>query len=102
EVAGGFIENVYRLQFINVSESPLTLHLGASGLPGLTAVTADHGEETIVIEPASNRLVPIVVRAPALEVEPGLHDIEFEVEGTIDNNGREVIRSERSSFYVPK
>lgn len=102
EVAGGLIENVYRLQFINVSESPLTLHLGASGVPGVTVVTADHGDDTVVIDAASNRLVPVVVRAPALEVNPGLYDITFEIEGVIDATGREVKRSERSSFYVPQ
>src|SRR5690606_37347591 len=35
EVAGGLIENVYRLQVINTSESPLTLQLDASGVPGM-------------------------------------------------------------------
>src|SRR3546814_20512564 len=33
EVAGGMIENVYRLQFINTSESPVVLELSAKGLP---------------------------------------------------------------------
>ena len=33
EVAGGLIENVYRLQIINTSDSPLRLRLSAEGLP---------------------------------------------------------------------
>src|SRR5690606_12816704 len=69
EVAGGMIENVYRLQFINTSESPVELTLGASGLPELSIMTADHGATTVHVDPASNRLVPIVVRAPAGKVD---------------------------------
>ena len=34
EVEGGMIENVYRLQIINASESPVALQLGAQGLDG--------------------------------------------------------------------
>src|SRR5690606_12936142 len=50
EVPGGMIENVYRLQFINTTESPLTLTLVASGLPELTVITADHAATSITID----------------------------------------------------
>src|SRR3546814_675032 len=53
EVAGGMIENVYRLQFINTSESPVVLELSAKGLPKLSIVTADHGTSTVNVEPAT-------------------------------------------------
>ncbi|HUG58450.1 MAG TPA: cytochrome c oxidase accessory protein CcoG, partial [Candidimonas sp.] len=76
EVAGGMIENVYRLQFINTTESPLTLTLSASGLPELSIMTADHGATTVQVDAASNRLVPIVVRVPVEQVKPGLYDIK--------------------------
>src|SRR5690606_34811452 len=101
EVAGGMIENVYRLQFINTSESPVNLVLSADGLPELSIMTADHGATTVHVDPASNRLVPVVVRTPAGQVSPGLHDIELNVVGTYDD-GREATVVERSSFFVPK
>src|SRR5690606_19618732 len=64
EVAGGLIENVYRLQVIYTSESPLTLQLDASGVPGMVVTPADHPEQQVVVEGSSNRLVPVVVQAP--------------------------------------
>jgi cytochrome c oxidase accessory protein FixG len=101
EVAGGMIENVYRLQFINTSESPVSLALSAHGLPELSIMTADHGATTVHVDPASNRLVPIVLRAPAGKVSPGLHDIELTVVGKYEDE-REATVVERSSFFVPK
>jgi polyferredoxin len=41
EVAGGFIENVYRLQMMNASEHSLVLSVRAEGLPGLSVKFAD-------------------------------------------------------------
>lgn len=101
EVAGGMIENVYRLQFINTSESPLTLTLSASGLPELSIMTADHGATTVQVDAASNRLVPIVVRVPVEQVEPGLYDIKLTAAGQSEE-GREATVIEQSSFFVPK
>jgi polyferredoxin len=101
EVAGGMIENVYRLQIINTTESPLTLTLSASGVPGISIKTADHAATSVSIDSASNRLVPVVVRAPAQQVKPGLYDIELKaVAQSVD--GRETTVVERSSFFVPK
>ncbi len=101
EVAGGMIENVYRLQFINTSESPVTLTLSAEGLPELSIMTADHGANTVHVDAASNRLVPVVLRAPAGQVAPGLHDIEMKITGEYED-GRKAEVAERSSFFVPK
>lgn len=101
EVAGGMIENVYRMQFINTSESPVSLTLRAEGLPELSIMTADHGASTVEVDAASNRLVPIVLRARAGQVTPGLHDIEMKIEGEYEN-GRKAVVVERSSFFVPK
>ncbi|HUG59028.1 MAG TPA: cytochrome c oxidase accessory protein CcoG, partial [Candidimonas sp.] len=101
EVAGGMIENVYRLQFINTTESPLTLTLSASGLPELSIMTADHGATTVQVDAASNRLVPIVVRVPVEQVKPGLYDIKLTAAGQSED-GRETTVVEQSSFFVPK
>lgn len=101
EVAGGIIENVYRLQMINTSESPVTLRLHASGLPELSIATADEGTDTVEVAPASNRLVPVVVRAPAQALTPGLHQIELTTVGDYGPE-REVTVVEQSSFFVPR
>ncbi len=100
EVAGGMIENVYRLQFINSSESPVTLDLGASGVPGLTIATTG-GATQVRVEGSSNRLVPVVLRAPAQGLAPGLHDISFTGVGTRAPDDVTTV-VEQSSFYVPQ
>jgi cytochrome c oxidase accessory protein FixG len=101
EVAGGMIENVYRLQLINTSERPVTLELSASGVPGLTLETADRGVSEVVVEGSSNRLVPIVLRAPAELLDPGLYDIAFKAVGTRTPDDVDTV-VEQSSFYVPR
>ncbi|MFT0533481.1 cytochrome c oxidase accessory protein CcoG [Castellaniella hirudinis] len=100
EVAGGQIENVYRLQIINSSEAPIDLELSANGVPGLTLLTADHGASTVRVEGSSNRLVPIVLRAPVGDLKPGLYDIRIETVGIRGPDDTTQV-TEQSSFYVP-
>ncbi|WP_275253806.1 FixG Ig-like domain-containing protein, partial [Achromobacter xylosoxidans] len=100
EVAGGMIENVYRLQIINTSDSPLRLRLSADGMPGL-AVRAGQGESDVVdVEAAANKLVPMVIRAPA-GAEPGAHPITLRARAH-DQENRPVETDEAASFYVPE
>ena len=101
EVPGGMIENVYRLQIINTAEESLSLDLSAAGIPEITLTLADGTSSKVMIDPASNRLVPIVVRVPVGQADSGLHDIELHAEA-VSEEGREVRVVERSSFYVPK
>jgi cytochrome c oxidase accessory protein FixG len=101
EVPGGLIENVYRLQIINSAETPVELDLSASGVTGLSLQTADQGATRVRVEGSSNRLVPVVLRAPAQGLTPGLHDIRIEAVGTrAPDDSTTVI--EQSSFYVPR
>jgi len=126
EVAGGLIENVYRLQIINASENELVLSLKATGLPNLTVQVADQpalrqsiaGIATqsapasiqtpvaqdashLVIPPASNRMVPVVVRAPADAGSPGSYPIQFLTTSTAtDGHVIQEVR-EPSSFIFP-
>ncbi|HUH60460.1 MAG TPA: cytochrome c oxidase accessory protein CcoG [Candidimonas sp.] len=101
EVPGGIIENVYHLQVINSAETELTLTLSASGVPEISVMTADRAADQLIVKPASNRMVPIVVRAPVDQVKPGLYDIELKTVAHSDD-GRETTVVERSSFFVPK
>jgi cytochrome c oxidase accessory protein FixG len=101
EVAGGMIENVYRLQVMNASEQTMHLTVSATGLPDVSVSMPELQAESLVIEPASNRLVPIVVHAPASTLSTGLHEIELLIMGRL-SAGEVSITTERSTFYVPK
>jgi len=96
------IENVYRLQIANTREEPVQIVLSVSGLEGIEILNADNGTNKVIIEPASNQLVPVVIRAP---YEPaltsGMHPIEIEI-STDPVVGREESAKERSNFYVPQ
>ncbi len=126
EVAGGMIENVYRLQIINASEKELELSLHAIGLPGLMVSVADQPAlrthagvpsglpvpgtvqsaviqtaSHLVIPPASNRMVPVVVRAPADSGSPGSHHIHFVTTSTAPDGHVVTEVREPSSFIFP-
>lgn len=100
EVSGGLIENVYRLQLMNAAETPLTIHLGAEGIDGVSISTPEHGT-SVHLAPASNQLVPVVIRAPAENLDPGLYDIRIYVDGTTSAGQAQSV-SEETRFYVPQ
>jgi len=93
------IENVYRLQLINTSDTPLTLRLSAEGVPGLAVLAGQQGSDTVEVEAAANKLVPMVIRAPA-GTQPGAHAITLRARGQ-DGEHRPVETDEAASFYVP-
>ena len=70
-VAGGKIENVYRLQIMNATDSDQQFHITASGLPGLTMEPTAN----IVIEPTQSRWIAVTVRAPYEVAASGSHPI---------------------------
>lgn len=93
-VDGGKIENVYRLQIMNATETLQRYSVTVSGLPGLE-VTSDRQ-----IEVAATESRWMVVRAllPADATEPGSHVIKFRIDSLdIDEHD-----SEKSTFIVPK
>jgi len=97
EVAGGLIENVYRLSIMNASEEPLALTLHAQGAPGLTIQTAQGGAN-LQLDAASNALIPVVVRAPVGVLTPGLHALTI----TLQSQDGQTQATEKTSFYVPQ
>lgn len=101
EAPGGWIENVYRLQMINAAEEPLTLTIQATGLPNLEVLIGQQRTSHITLEPAANRLEPVIVRMPASEAQAGLHEIKFVAEGK-SSGGNEIGLQEKSSFVVPQ
>lgn len=116
EVAGGMIENVYRLQLINASEQPLVLSLGVEGLPGISVALADRSAVPLVgvkqsitsesashieVGRASNRLIAVVVRAPVEGARPGSQPIKF-ITKSLGADGAVLTEiNEASSFIFP-
>lgn len=93
-VAGGQIENVYRLQVMNATESSQSYRISVSGLQG---IAVDSGE-TFTVEPTQSRWVPVRVRLPVQGAAPGSHPIRFEIE----NLGSLAHVREKSVFLVPR
>ena len=93
-VGGGRIENVYRLQIMNATESTQRFHISVSGLPGLKVVS----EPDVEIESTLARWVAVRVEAPPEAAAPGSVPIQFE----IDAPGLNAKLEEKSVFIVPR
>lgn len=93
-VAGGQLENVYRLQIMNATEQPQRYRIAANGLPGLTVVSEAESE----VGPAESRWVAMRLRIPYGSAPAGSHPIHFEI-GTASGDARV---SEKSVFLVPR
>jgi polyferredoxin len=93
-VAGGKIENVYRLQLMNATESTQRYKISASGLPGL----AVSSENVVTVGSTESRWVAVRLQAPFDAAMPGSHAIQFEVEA-LDTPDR---LTEKSVFLVPR
>ena len=94
ELAGGVIENVFRLQIMNVTESELRLHVQVDGLPGLQVVS----EEELIVAPAQSRWFVLRLQLPPGQATPGSHPIHFEIDGQDDTR----VLKEKAVFIVPR
>ena len=92
-VAGGKIENVYRLQVMNATEATQQYRVAVSGIPGLTM----NSHETIQVESTQSRWVPVRVQLPYEGAVPGSHPFRFEI--TALDSGEKI--DEKSTFLVP-
>ena len=93
-VAGGQLENVYRLQIMNATEAPQRYRISASGLEGLTVAS----EPEVEIGPAESRWVPVLLRIPYGSASEGSHAVHFEVQ-TVQGAAHV---SEKSVLLVPR
>jgi polyferredoxin len=93
-VAGGRIENVYRLQIMNATESAQHYKISVNGLPGLQ-ISSDN---VVLVESTQARWVAVRVQAPADAAAPGSHVIRFEIDA-LDLAGH---LTEKSAFMVPQ
>ena len=101
-VEDGRVENVYRLQLMNASESAQRFRISVSGLPGAKLVGA--GE--VGVGAAESRWVPVAVQVPAEAAQragAGAHAIEFQIEQlSAVGESAQWQRNERSTFVVPR
>ncbi|HSI55017.1 MAG: cytochrome c oxidase accessory protein CcoG [Ramlibacter sp.] len=93
-VAGGKLENVYRLQVMNATEGPQRYRITAQGLAGLAVAS----EVEVVVGPAESRWVPVRLQIPYGSAPPGSHTIHFDI-GTVSGDAH--VR-EKSVFLVPR
>jgi cytochrome c oxidase accessory protein FixG len=98
------IENLYRLQLMNATETPQRLAVGVAGLSGaILQLTGDANAHAVVLEPAQARWVTLAVRLPlaaAQTLGPGAHPMQSEVRW-IDADTNPTVQ-ERSTFIVPR
>jgi cytochrome c oxidase accessory protein FixG len=93
-VAGGKLENVYRIQVMNATEQEQTYRIGADGLPGLAVAS----EDTVTVGPAESRWVAVRLQVPYGAAPSGSHPIHF----NIAVQGGDAQVSEKSVFLVPR
>jgi cytochrome c oxidase accessory protein FixG len=92
-VAGGQVENVYRLQVMNATELAQNYKIAVSGLPGLTVTS----EDLVMVEATESRWVGVRVQMPYDAAPAGSHPIQFEIAA----QGAPAHVSEKSVFLVP-
>jgi len=93
-VAGGKLENVYRLQIMNATEQPQRYRISATGLEGLTIAS----EAEAAVGPAESRWVAVRLQIPYGSAQPGSHPIHFTIAAA---EGDDRI-NEKSAFLVPR
>ncbi len=93
EVAGGFIENIYRLQVMNTTEKDRRFRVMVEGLPSAVV----DGDSIIEMSGASTRTATVKVRVKAGELPSGTHKLRFVVDAEDDAH---VVVSEKSVFIV--
>ncbi|QJR14227.1 cytochrome c oxidase accessory protein CcoG [Usitatibacter palustris] len=93
EVEGDLLENVFRLQVMNATETAHRYRLRVEGVDGLIVASAPE----IAIEAATTRGFPVRLRAPRASLVKGSHPIRIAIE-SIDDPALQV--TEKSVFIV--
>jgi cytochrome c oxidase accessory protein FixG len=101
-VEDGRIENVYRLQIMNATESTQRYRIVAGGPKAITIV----GRAEVEVAPTEARWVPVNVQIPpetAADLGAGAHPIEFQIT-RLGNAGEDqaLTLHEKSTFVVPR
>jgi cytochrome c oxidase accessory protein FixG len=100
QVEDGRIENVYRLQVMNASESPQNFHVAVAGLSGATLVAGADVE----VGGTEARWLPVSVQIPpeaAQALGAGAHPMRFEIT-RVGDGPQAKPTTEKSTFVVPR
>ncbi len=93
-VEGGKLENVYRLQIMNATETEQRYRILATGLDGLALASPAE----VTVGPAQSRWVPVRLQIADGSAAAGSHPIRFNIEDTAGD----AHLSEKSVFLVPR
>jgi len=96
QVDQGRIENVYRLQIMNVSEQPRHFHVSVSGLDGIAVASTPE----VDVDSAQERWLAVRVQVPFTSAQaagPGVHPIHFRIDAPSGDG-----LSEKSTFVIPR
>ena len=93
-VAGGKLENVYRLQIMNATEATQRYRISATGLEGLEVAS----EHEVDIGAAESRWAAARLQIPYGSAPPGSHAIHFDI-SALESGGKV---AEKSIFLVPR
>jgi cytochrome c oxidase accessory protein FixG len=95
EVEDGMIENVYRLQIMNTSESAQRLRVQVAGIPGIAVA----GSAEVSLAPTETRSVPLRLRIDPGQGQKGSNKIRISLQA-LDDARLQV--SESAVFIVPR
>ena len=93
EVEGGLIENVFRLQIMNVTESPHRYSIAVMGMDKLELI----GEPEVSLDAASNKNLTVQVRVPPESGKVGSNEIFFDIKA-LDNE--KIAVHEKAMFLI--
>jgi len=94
EAEGGAIENVYRLQVMNVSEQAHRYAVNVTGLEGIKL----EGEAVLEVAPATTKSFSLAVRVPPEAGTKGSYTIYFDVKA--EGNEKMAVH-EKATFLMP-
>ena len=97
-VAGGRLENVYRLQIMNATEMPQRYRISARGMDGL--VVASDAE--VSVGAAESRWVAVRLQIEYGSAKPGSHPIAFDIGNLAGDSAGDSHVREKSVFLVPR
>ncbi|WP_284308583.1 cytochrome c oxidase accessory protein CcoG [Hydrogenophaga electricum] len=90
----GRIENVYRLQVMNATETEQQVHLTVEGLEGITLAS----EPQVSVLPTEVRTLAVRVQVPP-DIDSGSHPILFRLQS---QNDPAIHLEEKTTFLVPR
>jgi cytochrome c oxidase accessory protein FixG len=100
-VDDGVIENVYRLQIMNATETAQSYRVSVDGLPGLRIPQTD----PVTVASAEARWITVAVQLPpesASRAGGGAHSIHFDVQRVEVGHGAAATLREKSTFVIPR